>query len=270
MPELKKTCLLAFSGLLFFLPLAHADDQLSLPGLPVPQDAKVIDQSPAAEKERIYPLAPLRRISGQLRMDGITRHGEVSSLTYQLPPERKALDEFTAAREALQAEGAYLLFWCQARDCGDSSLWANEIFKNARLFGSDKDQAFLLLRKAPPQQDTLVALYSITRGKGTALLHAEQFVAAEPLGDLLPTPGTVLRELRDTGELDYPSLVGAPQPAWVELLARSLNLDSTLRASLAGAEAEAWRQALIASGVRESRLEAGKQDVKGLHIEWIR
>ncbi|MDP0995252.1 DUF4892 domain-containing protein, partial [Klebsiella pneumoniae] len=28
---------------------------------------------------------------------------------------------------------AQLLFWCQARDCGESSLWANEVFGNAKL-----------------------------------------------------------------------------------------------------------------------------------------
>ena len=26
--------------------------------------------------------------------------------------------------------GAELLFWCQARDCGESSLWANQVFGN--------------------------------------------------------------------------------------------------------------------------------------------
>ncbi len=34
----------------------------------------------------------------------------------------------------------------------------------------------------------------------------------------------------------------------MNLLARSLNLDSTLRASLSGAQAEAWREALVKAG----------------------
>ena len=37
-----------------------------------------------------------------------------------------------AAREALQKQDAELLFWCQARDCGESSLWANEVFDRQR------------------------------------------------------------------------------------------------------------------------------------------
>ena len=117
--------------------------------LPIPQDAKVFDEQPAREQERVYPLGPLRKISGQLRMEGkVESRGMVSFTTWQLPPERSAGEAFTAAREALQADGGYPLFWCEKRDCGESSLWANEIFRNARLFGSDEDQAFILLRRS--------------------------------------------------------------------------------------------------------------------------
>lgn len=239
--------------------------------LPIPQDAKVFDQQPARTQERVYPLGPLRKISGQLRMDGkVESRGEVTSTTWLLPPERGAAEAFTAAREALQADGGYPLFWCEKRDCGESSLWANEIFANARLYGSDEDQAFILLRRSGDDPDTLVALYAITRGNKRAYLHVEQFHADAPLGDLLPTPATVLRELRSTGKLDYPDLDGEPPQAWVSLLARSLNLDSSLRVSLTGAKAPAWSEQLSGAGVRAARLETGDKPAAGLHVELIR
>ena len=50
------------------------------------------------------------------------------------------------------------------------------------------------------------------------------------------------------------------------LLARSLNMDSTLRVSLAGAQAEAWRAALVAQGVRSARLTAEVNAEAGLVI----
>ncbi|MNZ33948.1 hypothetical protein D3C78_513140 [compost metagenome] len=162
------------------------------------------------------------------------------------------------------------MFWCQARDCGENSLWANEVFKNSRLGGADDQQAFILLRRSAEQNNTLVALYSITRGNKRAYLHVEEFVADKPLGEVLPTPATVLRELRDTGKLDYPDLVGEPLPAWVTLLGRSLNLDSTLRVSLSGAQAEAWREQLGKAGVRLARLEVGDAKTDGFHVELIR
>ncbi|WP_420793805.1 DUF4892 domain-containing protein [Pseudomonas fontis] len=257
----------AIAGLAVF-----ASQALMANELPAPPDAKVVDQRPAAEQERVYPLGALRKISGQLRVEGkIESRGQVSSTTYELPRERSANEAFAAAREALQNDGGYPLFWCEKRDCGENSLWANEVFKNPRyLTGSDGDQAFILLRRSGVESDTLVSLYSITQGNKRAYLHVEEFVAAAPLSEVLPTPATVLRELRSNGKLDYADLAGDPSSTWVELLARSLNLDSTLRVSLTGAQAEAWREQLGKAGVRTARLEVGTQPATGLHVELIR
>ncbi|MNQ51301.1 hypothetical protein D3C85_652780 [compost metagenome] len=242
-----------------------------LPGVPRMVDAQIVDYRPAAELERIYPMGSIRKISGQLRFDGqVNARGHMTSVTYELPPEHSSLSAFTAAREALQKQGAELLFWCQARDCGESSLWANEVFGNAKLYGVDNAQAYLLLRLAPPQDNSLVALYSITRGNRRAYLHVEQFEASAPLGDLLPTSATLLRQLKDTGVLDLPRLNGDPQTAWLTLLSRGLNLDTTLRISLSGANAEAWRQALVDQGVRTARLELGTVETPGLRLELLR
>ncbi|MCU1734767.1 MULTISPECIES: DUF4892 domain-containing protein [unclassified Pseudomonas] len=238
--------------------------------LPVPQDAKRVDERPVAEVERVYPLGGLRKISGQVRMEGkIEARGQLHSVTWELPAERSAAEAFKAARETLQADGGYPLFWCEGRDCGENSLW-NDLFGNARLSGSDQDQFFILLRRTGADADTLVALYAITRGNKRTYLHTEQFEANAPLGELLPTPATVLRELRSNARLDYPDLNAEPPQAWVNLLARSLNLDSTLRVVLTGAQAQAWLDQLTAAGVRSARLEVGSQAANGLHVELIR
>ncbi|MBA1231620.1 DUF4892 domain-containing protein [Pseudomonas viridiflava] len=257
-----------------FSPMVAAAD---VPGsqdleiLPRLTDTEIVDYRPRAELERIYPMGSIRKISGQLRFDGqVSARGNLTSITYQLPAELPSDDAFTSAREALQQRGAELLFWCQARDCGESSLWANEVFGNSKLYGADDRQAYLLLRLAEPHAETLVALYSITRGNRRAYLHVEQFEAAAPLGDLLPTSATLLRQLKSTGRLDLPRLGAEPQDAWVTLISRGLNLDSTLRATVSGASAAAWRDALIAKGVRAARLETGGSDKKGLSIEVIR
>jgi protein-L-isoaspartate O-methyltransferase len=86
---------------------------------------------------------------------------------------------------------------------------------------------------------------------------------------VLPTPATLLRQLRDGGELSLPKQA-EPSEAWVELLSRSLNLDSTLRVSLAGSAAEAWRDALIDKRVRAARLELGDAEVSGLQVSVLR
>ena len=163
-----------------------------------------------------------------------------------------------------------MLFWCKARDCGESSLWANEVFGNAKLVGADGQQEYLLLRLAAPQDNSLVALYGITRGNRRAYLHVEQLDASAPLGELLPTSATLLRELKSTGELDFPALGAEPDDTWLTLISRALNLDTTLRVSLSGPQAEAWRQALVEKGVRTARLETGTGETQGLHLHLIR
>ncbi|MCF4996683.1 DUF4892 domain-containing protein [Pseudomonas syringae] len=261
-------------ALCLFSPLSFAAD---VPGsqdlsiVPRLADAQIVDYRARTEMERIYPMGSIRKISGQLRFDGqVSARGQTTSVTYELPPEHAATEAFTAAREALQDQDAELLFWCQARDCGESSLWANEVFSNAKLFGADEQQAYLLLRLAAPQDNTLVALYSITRGNRKAYLHVEQFEASAPLGELLPTSATLLRQLRSTGELEFPKLSGDPDDTWLRLLSRGLNLDTSLRVAVSGAKAEAWRQALIGAGVRAARLEGGNTETSGLRIDLLR
>jgi len=190
-------------------------------------------------------------------------------VTYELPATHTADEVFTAAREALQNQDAQLLYWCQGRECGSSSLWANSVFGNSTLYGSDNQQAYALLRLAEPRHDSLVAIYSITRGNRRAYLHAELLTADQPLAKVLPTPATLSRQLKSTGELRLPGQ-DEPKPEWTELLARSLNLDSTLRVSLSGANAEAWREALIEERVRAARLEVGESSGDGLRIDVLR
>ena len=257
-----------------FSPLLWASDvpgSQDLPDVPRLADAQIVDYAVKPDVERIYPMGSIRKISGRLRFEGqVNTRGQTTAITYELPAEHSATEAFTAAREALQEQGAELLFWCQARDCGESSLWANEVFGNAKLVGSDEQQTYLLLRRAAPRENQLVALYGINRGSRKGYLHVEQLQASADLGELLPTSATLQRQLKSTGELDFPKLADEPDAQWLTLISRALNLDSTSRVSLTGSKASAWRDGLISKGVRAARLELGDSDAKGLRIELLR
>ncbi|MDO9624534.1 MAG: DUF4892 domain-containing protein [Pseudomonas sp.] len=247
--------------------VAGSRDLEVLPRFP---GSQIVSFSEVAEQERVYPQGAIRRISGRLRYEReVQAQGPLTMLTYELPRTHSADEVFTAAREALQAQDAELLYWCQGRECGSSSLWANAVFDNRILYGSDDQQAYVLMRLAEPQQDSLLALYSITRGNKRAYLHAELLTANAPLAEVLPTPATLLRQLNDGGELRLPKHE-EPSDVWVTLLARSLNLNSTLRVSLSGPQAEAWRQALVEQRVRAARLELGDTSAQGLRINVLR
>ncbi|MCY1265759.1 hypothetical protein D9M68_216410 [compost metagenome] len=261
------------AGLLLAVSAQAADlpDSHDLAALPRVPHAEITDFSESADQERVYPQSSIRRISNQLRMERkVEVEGRQTSVTYRLPVGHSSNDAFDQARKHLLAAGAELLYWCQGRDCGSSSLWANSIFGNSKLYGSDEQQAYLLLRLAEPQQDSLLALYSITRGNRRAYLHAEQLDANAPLGEVLPTPDTLMRELKSSGELHLARLPAEPPASWATLLARCLNLDSTLRISIKGPGAEAWREALVGQGVRASRLELAEGSEPGLHLNLLR
>lgn len=262
--------------LLALLSVAAQSGAADLPGshdlevLPRFPQAWIVDYREVADQERIYPQGSIRRISNQLRFERqVITQGRLTTLTYELPASHGANEAFTAARQAVQAQGAQLLYWCQGRECGSSSLWANGVFGSAKLYGTDEQQAYLLARLPAPRQESLLALYSITRGNNRAYLHVEQLQAAAPLAAILPTPATLLRQLRDSGELRLVDL-GEPAPDWLNLLARSLKQDSTLRVSLSGPTAAAWREALVEQGVRAARLELGAGEQAGLRLEVLR
>ncbi len=262
-----------FAGLLLAASAQAADvpESQDLAALPRFPQAEITDFRESADQERLYPQSSIRRISNRLRMENkVETVGKQTSVTYRLPRDHSSSEAFDRARKDLLAGGAELLYWCQGRDCGSSSLWANAIFGNARLYGPDDQQAYLLLRLAEPRQDSLLAVYAITRGNRRAYLHAEQLDADAPLGELLPTPDTLMRELKSRGELHLPRLPAEPTETWATLLRRCLNLDITLRISLAGAGAEAWREALVERGVRAARLELGEGKEPGLHLNLLR
>ncbi len=233
-----------------------ANDFSTLLGLEHLHDAKVITQEHQDSVEKIYPKGSVRRISGKMRYSGeVLVRGSVDILTVQLAPTHAALDAFNASRQLLQDEHAQMLYWCAARECGSSSLWANQVFANSRLYGPDDRQAYALFRLAGDAQESLVAMYAITRGNGRDFLHFERFQAEQLPADLLPTATTLERQLNTDSRLSLAGLIGEPDPVWVKLLVRALNQNITMRISMAGEHAQAWHAAMVEQGLRATRVE---------------
>lgn len=264
-------------GVLGALALMVAPAWADVPGssdleiLPRFAGAEIVDYRVEDNVARLYPQSALRRISGRLRVDGeIDVVGRLSALTYELPRGYGSSEAFAQARAALLAQGARALHWCEGRECGASSLWANNVFGNARLFGGDEQQAYLLLQLAAPHQDSLLALYAITRATRRAYLHVELLEANTPQGEHLPNAETLLRQLKEAGVLELAQLPAEPADPWLALLARALRLDTGVRLLLSGEAAPAWREALIERGTRAVRLESTASEMPGLRVEWLR
>lgn len=76
--------------------------------------------------------------------------------------------------------------------------------------------------------------------------------------------------MQSNGELRLPRLPAEPVADWGALLASIMRLDSTLRISLGGEGAAAWRETLIAERISPRRLELDDSDERGLHITLLR
>ncbi|WP_425326741.1 DUF4892 domain-containing protein [Pseudomonas saudiphocaensis] len=260
-------------GLTLFASVAGAVELSTVANIDVmssyPQ-AQVVSSREQPALERTYPMDGIRRISGRVRTSNpIIATGQLSAVTYQLPETHTGIEAFDNARNQLIEAGAELLFWCEGRECGSSSLWANDIFQRARLYGPEAQQAYLLARQAD-DSGNLVALYGITRGNGRPYLHVEQFSPAQPLGVILPNPATLLRQLKNAGTLWFPRLADEPSQEWAALLANVLRLDSTIRVALEGEGAAAWHEALLAERISARRLEGDTSAEKGLRIRLLR
>ena len=253
----------SFSALAADLPGSHDLD--ILPRFP---RAEIVDFRQAPSEERIYPLGAISRISGRLRMEGEVRaEGELTALTYRLPPEQQPGVRRGAHRAAQGRRHAAVLVRATRlrlqQPAGQRRVRQCQAVRPGRAAGLPAGAS------AAPQENSLVAVYSITRGNRRAYLQAEELKADAPLAELLPSPATLLRLLKANGELTLSHAGGAGR-LLVELLVRTLRLDTGVRVELSGKHAQEWRDALRGQGVLNSRMEPGQSEVEGLHLNWLR
>lgn len=242
-------------------PMAAAEPLLQ--GFPRAELVQLQEQSNA---DHGVVIGSIRRINNQLRAEREVRAvGELVRRTWEIPAGHPADEAFRHAKSQLLERPHRILFFCEGRECGSSSLWANQVLGNARLYGPEDNQSYLVLR-IDEQPQRFVALYAITRGNRRVYLHADEFVPQPPVDeDLLPTPATLLKLLNADGVLDL-SGIALDDPAaiqaqpWVELLVRMLRSDVRVRVRLDGAAAPSLREALQARGIHAQRLDIGEPE----------
>lgn len=142
--------------------VAEAVDQtasITVPG------AVLLDSARVSSTDQLIPLGSIKE-----GRDGraIPEHservsGDVYRAVYQLSSElgmaesKQLLD---AAWKAANAGGTPL-FRCEGRECGQSNLWANDVFSESLLFGSDRTQFAFVYASADLK--TLTLLYGSER-----------------------------------------------------------------------------------------------------------
>jgi len=158
--------------LLLFLaqPVAAADvsgsrDPLGLARVP---DSTIVGyEFDESLRRREYALGRVDRTRRDVRVEHEVRASASREwATYEMPRGIPAEEVFSHYLAELNIEP---LFTCRGRDCGRSNLWANDIFKQANLYGPDANQFYF----AGERGSALVALYVIERGNKRVYAHLE-------------------------------------------------------------------------------------------------
>ena len=233
----------------------------------------VIDPFPRAEvaRERVLDntehavvIGNIRRINNQLRAEReVQVEGQLIRTSWLIPAGHGAREAMYHAADQLQTRAHPTLFFCEGRECGSSSLWANQVLDYSRLYGPEDNQLYLALRlDEEPQR--FISLYAITRGNQQVYLHMDQLTPLEPVTEVLyPTAATLGKMLQAEGELLLPEMAGnelqeEQGAAWLDLVARMLRSDTRLRVQVNGASAPDFVQGLVDREISSQRLEVGE------------
>lgn len=230
------------------------------------EHSRVTSEALAEKVDHPVVIGSVRRINNQLRAEREIRvNGELARVTWEITDDYRPEDAFRHVLAQLTEQPHTLLYACDGRECGSSSLWANQVLHNAQLYGPEEGQRYLALRlDGEPQR--FVSLYSITRGNRRSYLHIEQTTPTQTVEQALyPTPSTLLKVLRSEAELTLPALADNAElkASWTRLLVRMMRLDSLLRVQLDGADAPALAEGLKEGGVAAQRLTLGSPEPAG-------
>lgn len=131
-------------------------------------------------------LSPVREVNNEIRSDSMIRpavNGFARLIRINDDSSRREARDYYLAQ--LSQRHAQILFQCSGRGCGRSNVWANQIFGQATLYGSDEDQDYVAAAyRAPDGTIQLVLVYTVTRGNRREYAWVEQLTVAP--GTMLP------------------------------------------------------------------------------------
>ena len=125
---------------------------------------------------------------------GARLSGKLKGQTVELPESYDLEEVFDFYQRQLTSQSTTTLFFCESRDCGNSSVWANSHFNVRQLYGLDRFQFYGVyqLRFGADSQIHYVTLYTVRRGNNRIYAHIDIFLpdAAEsnPKSELLADP----------------------------------------------------------------------------------
>lgn len=137
--------------------------------------AEIVDfRTPGVTNYRLA-LDRMQRVNGRVSAGKEERvRGTLTRITYRIPEGYFGADVFDYYSDQLLTTGDEL-FRCQARGCGSSSFWANDVFENRILYGPEAEQYYMVSSVANANESihAYMVLYVITRGNRSVYAHLD-------------------------------------------------------------------------------------------------
>ena len=149
------------------------------PGLARFPEAEIVKSEHAQMRGYEFVTGRVERSRRERRVESSVRvPAQVLRVTYQTPVGTRLDDVLAHYRR--ETAGLTEVFACRGRDCGRSTVWANDIFRVKELVAPDPAQFYL----AAAGGDVLVAVYVVQRGNRRVFAHVD-FARGDGLGDLV-------------------------------------------------------------------------------------
>jgi hypothetical protein len=126
-------------------------------------------------RNHLIPLGAIEKIRGVWAPRDSERHsGELQRFTWQVLDGFSSAEMMEALEQAVAADSrAALQFACEARGCGSSVQWANRIFQERLLYGTEKSQRYRVYVITTPGTSYRMLMYASARSSERQYLHAE-------------------------------------------------------------------------------------------------
>jgi hypothetical protein len=139
--------------------------------------AELVEESISKDSEYRLVLSELKRkeakTSGEIER---LINGDVTRQFWQLSVNHEVeqvLEHFLS-----QWEDAQVMYRCSGLDCGSSNFWANKIFMNAKLYGRDANQAYVVAM-VPGKINRIFVLYAVQRSKQKLYFNLDEITTSD-------------------------------------------------------------------------------------------
>lgn len=147
---------------------ANNPEEADPPGVARFPDAEIVAFKRSRMRGYEFVTGRVERSQRERRVDSSVRvPADVLRVTYETPAGTSLDDVVAHYRREVAVLGE--VFACRGRDCGRSTVWANDIFRVKELVAPDPAQFYL----AAAGEDTLVAVYVVRRGNRRVFAHVD-------------------------------------------------------------------------------------------------